>query len=307
MTTAPKKQKWNQGNAPERIRQLVEGKAKSAHLLPFEVKSFSQDGNGKKSFDPEKPLVIEGFANAAILDRTEEIMPKECWDLVNFLKNPVILSGHNSWQNSHAIGKALSIEPTDKGLRLVAEIGDPSLGYELTDEQKTNRSLIAQGVLKAFSVGFIPHVWEYDEETETLTYKRVELLEVSVVSIPCQPDSLIETAKRNSGYTLDVPKVEPKAIPSTTQSGKGAKAMDEELKKELADVKAKLEAVSADVAAVKVMCEKWDKETASEGEGEEGMSEEEGKALKSENALLKAENVELTKAVEDLTADLAAD
>jgi len=146
-----------------------------------------------KSLDPGAPMTIAGFANEITPDRGQEQIPPSAWDLKNFQKNPIMLWEHTPWE---PIGYCTLLAPTDEGLKFEARIGDPSSGHPLTRKQEEVRSLIAQGVLRSLSVGFIPWEWEYDEKSDLLIYKKCELLEISVVAIPMQQSSQINEIKR---------------------------------------------------------------------------------------------------------------
>ncbi len=139
-------------------------------------------------------LIIKGYANIAKVDRVNEIMPKDCWDLQNYKKNPKLCMDHKSNDSNFLIGKAVVIEARDEGLYFEAEIGDESKA-ELTPNQKIARSLVKQGYLTALSVGFRPVDYEYDTKSETLIYKKAELNEISLVTVPCQQDSFITSIK----------------------------------------------------------------------------------------------------------------
>lgn len=56
-------------------------------------------------------------------------------------------------------------------------------------------SLIRDEVLKTFSVGFYIKDAEWDDMTETFIIKDLELLEISVVSVPCNQDSTFSLSK----------------------------------------------------------------------------------------------------------------
>ncbi len=121
-------------------------------------------------------------------------MPKACWDLKNYKKNPSICLDHRSFDSNYLVGKAINIEAQDEGLYFEAEIGDESKA-ELTPNQILARSLIKQGYLKALSVGFRGHEYNFDNKSEVLTYTKAELTEISLVTLPCQQDSFITSIK----------------------------------------------------------------------------------------------------------------
>lgn len=164
---------------------MPEVKQKMIHKT-FEIKAI------QKGLDPNAPLTISGIANAANPDRVREVVVKEAWSLENYKKNPIILFNHDYHQ---PVGICTGIEATDEGLLCTATIGNPESGYPLTDVQMMVRSLLAQGIIKAFSVGFIPDQMQYDDEKDLVTINKAELLEISLVSVPCQQESLINEVK----------------------------------------------------------------------------------------------------------------
>lgn len=228
-------------------------------------KTFSLLDCETKEFDPTKPLSVSGIANMASEDRVGDIVPKEAWTLDNYNKNPVILFNHCY---DHLVGRATAIDVTDNGLEVTAEVGNPSAGYEMTESQKMVRSLIAQGILKAFSVGFIPLDAEYDEKNGRFIIKKAELLEISFVSVPCQQDSLVTEVK-----SLII---------------KEEKAMEEEMKK-------LLETIAADVKA----CKDKTVEILNKLSGSNG--EEKPKEPSPIEESLRVENIELKAMLSEMT------
>lgn len=116
----------------------------------------------------------------ALEDRHGDIV-KQSWVLKNYNKNPVLLDSHNYSSLEYIIGKLSGLKVKDDMLQGDAEfaLSNPRgmLGYNLA----------AGGYLNAVSAGFIP--LEFGEKGEIL---RSELLEVSMVSVPANPRSLIE-------------------------------------------------------------------------------------------------------------------
>lgn len=149
-----------------------------------------------KSIDSESKegvVKIRGFANTISKDRAGDVIPASAWKtsnaLTNYMKNPIILFGHD---HRRPIGKCIDLNPTEMGLEIECEI------YESSDQAIF--SLIKNGVLKTFSIGFRCLDAEWDEATDIFIIKDLELYEVSVVSVPCNQDSTFNLAKSMNGH-----------------------------------------------------------------------------------------------------------
>lgn len=138
----------------------------------------------------EDEVMIEGVANASDPDRGRELILNSAWKTENFDLNPIILFNHN---HNWPIGSCVEYKVEDNGLYYRASIGNPSAYPRLTETQEMCRSLLAQGILRASSVGFLPYNIDYDEENDILRYTEVELLEISLVSVPMQQGSLLDS------------------------------------------------------------------------------------------------------------------
>jgi HK97 family phage prohead protease len=142
-----------------------------------------------------KRLYIAGVANANIIDRMCEVLDPVGIELESFSKNSQLLAHHSYY---HPIGQVEDITPEDDGVKFKAWIGDPEKA-ELTPMQKEIRSLVSQGILRTVSVGFIPKKIRpplFDDQgnmTEPMVIERWELLELSVVAVPCNQGSTFET------------------------------------------------------------------------------------------------------------------
>lgn len=147
-----------------------------------------------KAYSIEERLYIAGVANANIVDRVQERLDPVGLLPQDFLKNPQLLA-HHSYH--HPIGQVETIDVQDDGVHFSAWIGDPQKA-DLTDMQREIRSLVAQGILKTVSVGFIPKKIRaplYNSQgimEEPAVIEQWELLELSVVSVPCNQDSVFQ-------------------------------------------------------------------------------------------------------------------
>jgi len=129
---------------------------------------------------------IEGLANAATRDRSGDLISPTAYNLDNYLKNPVILLQHNRDQ---PIGRMVEHKIDDKGLWVKVFISSAA-----EDLYKTI-TLIKDGVLSAFSVGFRLLDGKYIPANDTFVITELEMLETSLVSIPCNQDSVFSESK----------------------------------------------------------------------------------------------------------------
>lgn len=125
-----------------------------------------------------KENVITGaVASTGSLDRDNEVIDPMGWQLDNFKKAPRLLWSHNA--RELPIGKVNKIFLDEKGnLRFDAEFASKENDFAAKVEK-----LMKNGFLNTFSVGFIPH--EFDGSI----IKKAELLEISVVNIPANPEA----------------------------------------------------------------------------------------------------------------------
>jgi HK97 family phage prohead protease len=146
--------------------------------------------------------LIEGFASTRFPDRANEIVaPQALLDAMKlYMRNPLVLLDHDQ---RAPIGKTVSYAITPDGLHVTIEIIS---GTEKADETWTE---IQQGVRRALSIGFIPRVVDYTSN-EFPSINELELLEISVVTIPCNRESLFSIAKALTLGTDLIDKLMPK-------------------------------------------------------------------------------------------------
>lgn len=122
-------------------------------------------------------------------DRHGESIMQEGWDLENFIKNPVVPWGHDYY--NPPVATAVEVGLKDGKLMFkpkfatVAELSsDPSNPSDWAKFVDTIYNMYKGGYLRAFSVGFIPTEMDGD------TFKKQELLEISAVTVPSNPNAL---------------------------------------------------------------------------------------------------------------------
>lgn len=160
--------------------------------------------------DEEGVTVYKAIASTDALDRDREVLLPKGAITENFMKNPVMLFIHN--YRSMPVGSVKSLEVEDEKIIFDFTFADSSLGKELESAYKS-------GLMNAFSVGFYPQkaLWIEDDTPDQLTvevadgtqtldltkYKerpravisKWELLEISPVPVPANPEALLLRAK----------------------------------------------------------------------------------------------------------------
>lgn len=141
-----------------------------------------------KGVSDTKALKIAGYANTADKDRTGDVVIPQAWakGVENFRRNPILLYQHD---HSKPIGKIHNITVDKKGIFVEASVS------EAAEKQHGVKTLIQDGVLKSFSVGFRIKDADFDKRTDTFLIKDLELLEISVVSVPANQNSLFSIRK----------------------------------------------------------------------------------------------------------------
>jgi len=137
---------------------------------------------------PDVPAAtIDFIGSDETLDRYDEVISAAGWRLDNYRKNPV-------FQNAHKYGDIMFT----LGRSLVTEVRDGKLYQRIEFATSVNpMARIAYGLyrgkfLNAVSVGFIPIRWETgtDQSQYRRKYLEQELLELSAVGIPANPNAL---------------------------------------------------------------------------------------------------------------------
>lgn len=145
------------------------------------------------------------IASTDDVDSHGEIV-EQSWDLTRYAANPVVLYGHDS--RELPIGHASDVGVVDG--RLVATLHFASEKANPRAEQVWQ--LVREGVLRAVSVGFYPSDvrFEMRDGREVPVLANNELLEISVVPVPANPNALARLHARAAG-------TRPEETPVTTK------------------------------------------------------------------------------------------
>jgi len=210
-------------------------------------KAFSQEaterGGGAENLETPAPTslpaVLDFVSSTATLDRYQEIIEPAGWRLDSYRRNPVFQNAHNYGDILFTLGKALTTEvrTVSGGQALCQRI---QFATEVNPVARIAYGLYKGGFLNAVSVGFIPLRWEDGNGQEhgrlgeaalpRRRYLEQELLEVSAVAIPANPDALAlglksgAIAKSDLQATLDLLRalvatrpVQPNCQPGSTE------------------------------------------------------------------------------------------
>ena len=148
----------------------------------------------RKTFSVETKTIddVAGIYEAMIttenLDRQGDMVHADGAKLENYLKNPVVLWGHD--YGEPAIAKAISIEVIP-GTGIRSQFQFPEKGIH--PKADIVRGLWASGFLNAVSIGFQPlksAPIDAKEPWGSQDYQEWELLEYSIVNVPAQQSAL---------------------------------------------------------------------------------------------------------------------
>jgi hypothetical protein len=151
---------------------------------------------------------------------------------------------HHGWgeHGSTPVGKWDSVKETANGLEVKGTL------FLETDTMRLAYRGMKEGVFDGLSIGYVPKVWEIDQEKQVRKLKSVELYEISLVTFPMNENALIgnvksrmaagelvslrdlEDALREAGFSRSVAKALAKGYDGLTQR-EAAPADGDELKK----------------------------------------------------------------------------
>jgi uncharacterized protein len=143
-------------------------------------KSFIEFLATFKSIDAENQIIEGVVGSDDSVDRHGDRINPKGWDLKNYKKSPVILINHD--YQSMPVGKAINVRVENNQLLFDIEF---SKTYDVAIKAF---NLIKEGIWKAWSVGFL--VKEWARTGEDYTINKAELLELSLVTVPANPNAL---------------------------------------------------------------------------------------------------------------------
>jgi HK97 family phage prohead protease len=185
------------GSGPEGERDLLayrrgeDADASALYVRTAEVRSVRRENRKSQSNGADRSVVVVDFVASTEIKDSHGSIVKSNWDLVRFAANPVLLWMHGRWSDIPAVGNVENLrkEGTDHCGRAVFD--------DTSDFDKEVAAKYEKGVLKAFSIGFYPHTvrFEMHNDEEVLILDDIELLEISCVNVPSNPEALAKEAR----------------------------------------------------------------------------------------------------------------
>ena len=140
--------------------------------------------------------VLTFIASEEVTDRANELVKISGINLTNYKKNPIVMYGHG-WDHPLPIGKSLKTWKSGNQLKF-----KPQFAIEESEFASTVYKLAKNGYLNASSISFSP-----DRNSITrgegkagpaVTYNKSELLEISIVPVPCNQGALISNIMKEA-------------------------------------------------------------------------------------------------------------
>jgi HK97 family phage prohead protease len=136
-------------------------------------------------------------------DRENDTIAVGGWDLANFVRNPTVLWSHDA--SRLPIGRAIDIGIEGDALKATVEFipDDTPEGGQFAEAVYR---LARTGFITATSVGFRPIKWSFTDDPERgaedwfpgIDFEQQELVEFSIVTVPANPEALIEPAQQTA-------------------------------------------------------------------------------------------------------------
>lgn len=149
---------------------------------------------------PEKGRVIRFIASDESLDRDGDIVTAAGWKLDNYLKNPVVLYGHD--YGELPVGKAEKVFIDVAACQLVIDVKFPAIKDISPDGEPSEHALFVDsvynlaklGLLNAVSVGFrgikVEPILDGDGHYTGRRFVEQELMELSIVPVPANANAV---------------------------------------------------------------------------------------------------------------------
>ena len=188
----------------------------------------------KKSAEADKQQIIEGIVSTEFSDRDYDVVPPSAFKIAQYMQNPQVWYNHGMWKDANGneipIGKTLelysiriqkvsdeandlAIIATDTGnliglitkermTALSLKEGDSGLWARIRIDVAEVWDMIKKGTLNAFSWqgrAEAVEIWNEGKKVYTRQLSSIDLMEISVVTIPADERSYFTMAKSFEG------------------------------------------------------------------------------------------------------------
>ena len=137
----------------------------------------------------EEAGIISAVVSTEDVDRDGDVIRQEGWDLTHFSAHPILLSSHNYRGLTNQIGEWIRMAVEDNQL-----VGHAKYYIGEGNEEADWGFKLATKGRAAFSVGFVPDMAKAKQIEAggnlSYEYQGQELLEVSQVTVPSNPQAL---------------------------------------------------------------------------------------------------------------------
>lgn len=189
-----------------------------------------------KSVDEEQ-RIIKGIATTPTLDRVKDSVKPEG---MTYAKSIPLLLQHD---HSKPVGSATLGKATPQGIPFeaqIAKVDEPGEVKTRTDEAWHS---VKTGLIKGTSIGFKPHEYEPNKQGG-MDFTKAEIHELSLVTIPCNPEAVITAFKALSAASEEVAQATSEVSGEETQNAEADAAA-------AAEAKAQEEAKAAHIKRVR--------------------------------------------------------
>lgn len=173
----------------------------------------------KSVTDTDDERIITGIASTPSTDRDDDVL--EPMGAKFALPIPLL------WQHNHnqPIGEVIDAKITENGIEITAKIAKIAEDGKLKARIDEAWQSIKSGLVKCLSVGFKVKEYNYFENSWGLHIKEWEWYELSVVTVPANPDAVITSVKQIKQAFADSPAIgEPSAKTTPTTAPASAVA-----------------------------------------------------------------------------------
>jgi HK97 family phage prohead protease len=130
---------------------------------------------------------VRGYASVFdVVDSYDTTFARGCFQKSLEKRMPKFLLHHDSTKPA---GVTRACKEDERGLYFEGEINLQS------DSAREAYSFVKQKAMEGFSIGFVPKVWEDNDERDIRTFKEVDLMEVSLVVFPANESALITSVR----------------------------------------------------------------------------------------------------------------